>query len=129
MANITHINVNGTTYAIRDVDALTLTEVDQTYDSTSLYPQSGVAVAGALGTLATVATSGSYTDLSNKPTIPTTASGISYQPSASGGILDGATDVDDALEIVDGLTIPTITYGTSDPSGGSNGDIYIKVES
>ena len=70
--------------------------VDQVYDSTSENAQSGVAVASAVsgkqdtisdlstirsgaalgatavqpGSLATVATSGSYTDLSNKPTIP-----------------------------------------------------------
>ena len=70
--------------------------VDQTYDATSANAQSGVAMAGALagkentisdlstirsgaalgatavqpGSLATVATSGSYNDLSNKPTIP-----------------------------------------------------------
>lgn len=65
--------------------------VDQTYDATSTNAQSGVAIAGAgfltgitsgdvttaLGytpasssSLATVATSGDYDDLSNKPTIP-----------------------------------------------------------
>ena len=70
MANIEKINVNGTTYDIKD--------------SISGYVTSS--------SLATVATSGSYSDLSNKP------------------------------------TIPTITYGTADPTGGSNGDIYIKYE-
>lgn len=64
-------------------------ETDQTYSATSQKPQSGVAVAIAVSTkqntitssnklsaslvsgLATVATSGSYNDLTNKPTIPT----------------------------------------------------------
>jgi len=49
--------------------------VDQTYDSTSANAQSGVAIAGAgfvtTTDLATVATSGDYDDLTNKPTIPT----------------------------------------------------------
>lgn len=50
--------------------------VDQTYDGTSANPQSGIAINTKLGdyalssSLATVATSGSYNDLSNKPTIP-----------------------------------------------------------
>ena len=49
--------------------------VDQTYDGTSTNAQSGVAIAGAgfalSSNLATVATSGDYDDLTNKPTIPT----------------------------------------------------------
>lgn len=66
-------------------------ETDQTYSATSQKPQSGVAVASAISTkqdtitssnklsaslvsgLSTVATSGSYNDLSNKPTIPDTS--------------------------------------------------------
>ena len=114
MADITHINVNGTTYTVRDVNALALAEVDQTYDSSSLYPQSGTAVAGALGTLATVASSGNYSDLSGTPTLASVATSGSYN------------DLSNKPTIP---TVPNITYGTSDPSGGSNGDIYIKVES
>ena len=87
---------------------------------------------------------------------------VAFQPSAHNGILDHQTNVQDALDIVDGFasvvvsgsyndlsntpslatvatsgsyndlsnkpTIPTITYGTADPSGGSDGDIYIKYE-
>lgn len=75
--------------------------VDQTYDATSANPQSGTAVAGAVstkqdiisdlatirsgasagatavqpGSLATVATSGSYNDLSNKPDLSVYATG------------------------------------------------------
>ena len=53
--------------------------VDQTYDGTSANAQSGVAIEGELANyvktsdLSTVATSGSYNDLSNKPTIPDTS--------------------------------------------------------
>lgn len=55
--------------------------VDQTYDATSSNAQSGTAVASAISgkadsaSLATVATSGSYNDLSDKPTIPTVNNG------------------------------------------------------
>lgn len=58
--------------------------VDQTYDPTSINSQSGIAIAGAgfltqhqdisgkadIASLATVAISGDYADLTNKPTIP-----------------------------------------------------------
>ena len=55
--------------------------VDQTYDATSTHAQSGTAVASAISgkadsaSLATVATSGSYNDLTDKPTIPTVNDG------------------------------------------------------
>ena len=51
--------------------------VDQTYNASSTNAQSGTAVAGALASytptasLATVATTGDYSDLNNTPTIPT----------------------------------------------------------
>lgn len=51
-------------------------DVDQTYDGTSTNAQSGTAIAGELAnytptsSLATVATTGDYADLSNTPTIP-----------------------------------------------------------
>ena len=80
----------------------TIPTVDQVYNSTSANAQSGVAVAGAVSgkqdtisdletirsgaalgatavqpsALATVATSGSYNDLSNKPTIPTVSDNV-----------------------------------------------------
>ena len=53
--------------------------VDQEYDAESTHAQSGTAVAGALSSytpsssLATVATSGNYTDLSNTPVFGTTS--------------------------------------------------------
>lgn len=55
--------------------------VDQTYNASSSNAQSGTAVASAISgkadsaSLATVATSGSYNDLSDKPTIPTVNNG------------------------------------------------------
>ena len=55
--------------------------VDQTYNATSANAQSGTAVASAISgkadsaSLATVATSGSYNDLTDKPTIPTVNDG------------------------------------------------------
>ena len=52
--------------------------------------------------LKTVAFSGSYTDLSNKPTIPTTASGISYDNTDSGLT---ATDVQGALDELQGYRV------------------------
>ena len=49
--------------------------VDSTLDGTSSNAVSNSAVSNALDGLSTVATSGSYNDLSNKPTIPTYSAG------------------------------------------------------
>ena len=49
--------------------------VDSTLDGTSSNAISNSAVSNALDGLSTVATSGSYNDLSNKPTIPTYSAG------------------------------------------------------
>lgn len=60
-----------TTYATKGE----LPTVDQTYDGTSTNPQSGAAIAGALASytptasLATVATTGDFADLTSKPTV------------------------------------------------------------
>ena len=62
--------------------------------------------------LATVATSGSYTDLSSKPSIPT-VSGTSGKIAK----FTGSNAVGNAF---------ALTVSTEDPSGGSNGDIWIK---
>lgn len=65
--------------------------VDQTYNASSTNAQSGTAVAGALAnytptaSLATVATTGSYTDLSNTPSIP---SGSQLVPAATSADAD-----------------------------------------
>ena len=85
----------------------TIPTVDQTYDASSTNAQSGVAVASGISTaiagkansadLSTVATSGSYNDLSNKPTIPTVTS--SY--SASGTDAVNGTAVASALGTLD----------------------------
>ncbi len=56
------------------------------------------------------------------------AENVAFSPSTTGGNLYHCADVQTALDVVDQMSIPTITYGTSDPSGGSNGDIYIKYE-
>ena len=49
--------------------------VDSTLDGTSSNAIANSAVSNALDGLSTVATSGSYNDLSNKPTIPTYSAG------------------------------------------------------
>ena len=96
---VTQVNVNGSSAMTGSVANITIPAaptVDQTYDATSANAQSGVAVAEAIstkqdvipdldairvgavagstavqpGSLATVAFSGDYTDLSNKPSIP-----------------------------------------------------------
>lgn len=75
------VSVDGETIVINSDGELqanipTPDTVDQVYDSTSTHAQSGVAMAGALAdytptaSLATVATSGSYDDLQDKPEIP-----------------------------------------------------------
>lgn len=69
----------------------TIPTVDQLYSASSANAQSGVAVASALANytpttfLATVATTGDYTDLSNTPTIP---SGTQLVPAATSADAD-----------------------------------------
>jgi hypothetical protein len=91
---VTDVEVDGTSVVSGGVASITMPTVDQTYNSASTDAQSGVAVAGALSTkqdtisdlatirsgaaagatavqpgdLATVATTGSYSDLTSKPT-------------------------------------------------------------
>lgn len=76
-----YVNIEGkvltshSTGSVSFEDPVTQT-VDQTYDGTSSNAQSGTAVAGALASytptasLSTVALTGDYDDLSNKPSIP-----------------------------------------------------------
>lgn len=67
-----------------------------------------------ISSLSTVATSGSYTDLSNKPTLATVATSGSYN------------------DLTGKPTIPKITSGTTDLTAGSSalatGDIYLVYE-
>lgn len=93
---VTDVEVDGASVVSGGVASITMPTVDQTYNSASTNAQSGVAVASALSTkqdtisdlatirsgaaegatavqpgdLATVATTGSYDDLVDKPTIP-----------------------------------------------------------
>lgn len=76
--NIVSAKVDGSTVTINasgELQAAPAITVDQTYNASSTNPQSGTAVADALSdytptsSLATVATSGSYADLSNTPTM------------------------------------------------------------
>ena len=69
---------------------VTLPTVDQTYDGTSTNAQSGTAIEGKLAnytptaSLATVATTGAYSDLSGTPTIP--AAQVNADWNASSGV-------------------------------------------
>ena len=95
--------------------------VDQVYNASSTNAQSGTAVAGALASytptasLATVATTGDYSDLSNTPSIPTatsdltndsgfiTLSDVPAQVNADWNSSSGASEI---------LNKPTIPSGT-----------------
>ena len=109
---VTDVEVDGTSVVSGGVASITMPTVDQTYNSASTDAQSGVAVAGALSTkqdtisdlatirsgaadgatavqpgdLATVATTGSYSDLTGTPTI------LPYKPVVAG---TGVRIVDD----------------------------------
>lgn len=84
-SNVVSAKVDGSTVTINasgELQASPAITVDQTYNASSTNPQSGTAVADALSdytptsSLASVATSGSYADLSNTPTIPTATSDL-----------------------------------------------------
>lgn len=76
-----------------------------------------------LPTLATVATSGSYDDLSNKPSIPAIPGNAT--PSSSGLMSAG----DKAkLDQVGTMANRNATISSGDPSGGGDGDVWFKVE-
>ena len=65
-------------------------------------------------TLATVATSGDYDDLTDKPTIPTVSGNAGKL-----AVFTGANAVGNAF---------TVTVSSSSPTGGDDGDIWIKYE-
>lgn len=106
------------------LNADTLEGHDASYfaTATQITDLATVATTGSYGdlsntpTYATVATTGSYNDLSNKPSYATVASTGSY------------TDLSNKPN---DNQLRTIYIGTSDPtsSTGSNGDIYVKYSS
>ena len=103
--DVTDVEVNGNSV----VNAQGVAEVNVPTKTSDLNNDSGFIDGTDLSTalsdytptsgLATVATSGSYNDLSNKPTIPTAASDITYDPTTSGL---SATKVQGAIDAVEG---------------------------
>lgn len=94
-------------------------DVDQTYDPTSENAQSGVAVAQAISgkanssDLATVATSGSYNDLTNTPTIP------AAQVNADWNAVSGVAQILNKPTIPAAVTVDQVYDGTSaNPQSG-----------
>jgi hypothetical protein len=86
--------------------------------------------------LSNVATSGSYNDLSNKPTIPTIPTNVSTFTNDAGYITNSVNNLTNYTTTTDmntalGNKQNTILSGTSDPDSslGEDGDIYIQYES
>ena len=73
---------------------------------------------------ANVATSGSYNDLSNKPAIPT-VNNATLTIQKNGANLGSFTANSSTNTTINISGIPTVTSGTSLPSSGSEGDIFI----
>lgn len=88
------------TLAASDVGALTPATADGRYATTAQGSKADTAVQP--GVLSTVATTGSYTDLSNQPTIPSTAADVSALPNAL-----GATATANVVVVAHGATAPT----------------------
>jgi len=89
--------------------------------------------------LSAVATSGSYNDLTNKPSIPSVGNGTiaiqmngttkgSFTTNQSGNTTVNLGTVITSHQSLSGYQ-KAITVSTSNPSGGSNGDIWLKRES
>lgn len=135
--SVTDVEVDGTSVVSGGVASITMPVVDQTYNSASTNAQSGVAVASAISTkqdtisdlstirsgaalgatavqpgdLATVAETGDYDDLSNKPTI------LPYKPVVAG---TGVRIVDDTANnriVVE--ADETVLYDKSDSEGAT----------
>lgn len=130
---VTDVEVDGTSVVSGGVASITMPTVDQTYNAASTNAQSGVAVASAISTkqdtvsdlatirsgaalgstavqpgdLATVATTGAYSDLSGTPTIP---SGVQLVPAATSADADKVLTVD-AQGIPDWAVIPAQSTG------------------
>lgn len=87
---------------------------------------SGNKTAAQLG-FATVATSGSYNDLSNKPTIPTVNNGtLTIQKN---GTTVATFTANQSGNSTANITVPGIHIGTGTPAStlGSDGDIYVQL--
>lgn len=110
MANVSQLNVNGTDYNIVDSTSGYVTENHSHGNITS---------SGDCTTNATIA-SGDRLMINDESASKIKNSSITFGSSTTSFLANDGTWVTP--------TIPTITYGTSDPSGGSNGDIYIKYE-
>lgn len=145
---VTDVTVGGQSVVnSQGVAAITLPSVDQVYDGTSANAQSGVAVASAIsgkqdtisdlntirngaaagatavqpGALATVATSGSYTDLQDKPTIPAAAKNSQITIDMAG--TSTGTNRSVGIFTVDQSSASTISIPAA-ASGTKTGDTY-----
>ena len=144
---VTDVTVGGQSVVSQGVAAITLPTTDQTYDGSSANAQSGVAVASAISgkqdtisdlatirsgaaagatavqssDLATVATSGSYADLLNKPTIPAAAKNSQVTIDMAG--TSTGTNRSVGVFTVDQSAASTISIPTA-ASGTKTGDTY-----
>lgn len=92
------------------INNLNLSQYAKTADLTPYAKTADLAPYAKTEDLAAVATSGSYSDITGKPSLAAVATSGSY------------TDLSDKP------AIPKITVSSADPTGGSNGDIWIKYE-
>jgi hypothetical protein len=92
---------------------VTLPTVDQTYDGTSPNAQSGTAIEGKLAnytptaSLATVATTGAYSDLSGTPTVDQTYNSASTNAQSGTAIAGALAGKEDAFTVGSGLEMDT----------------------
>lgn len=119
---------NGTTYPLIDSTALHSNNVDATLNATSENPVQNKVIKSALdekansSDLATVATSGSYNDLDDTPTIPTKTSDLTNDS----GFLTAHQDISGKADKVSGATSGNLAsldgYGNLADSGFSSVD-------
>ena len=131
---VTDVEVDGTSVVSSGVASITIPTVDQSYDGTSTDAQSGVAVAEALSdytptaSLATVATTGAYSDLSGTPTIPTVDQaydGTSTNAQSGVAVASAISGKQDTLTAGTNITISSNTISATDTtySAGTGIDI------
>lgn len=142
LCNIENVGVKFGNKLIADASGSLV--VDQVYNAESVNAQSGKAIAGAgfasASSLATVATTGSYTDLSNKPTIPAitdtysaessdgmsgkaVASAISGKADSSG--LATVATSGDYTDLSNKPTIPTVDQSYSASSSNAQSGVAV----